>query len=221
MDGRESLPGFFRIPCEIRDQIYEELLVHSGCIFLDVIWSRPASLGFTFNNRLLPISPEILRLNRRTHEEATHILYGKNKFQVENVNNFTRFLGDIGPANSALLRHLIIPFPYFKEDDGVVAVRDDSIGMQAIDLIQSKCHNIVVLETCLFSSNLVESKLDASGHPEAANQALDLFMDNFCAVPSFRHLRVNLFDKPVSLVFRDILNNHRRVLVVTNMRLSD
>ncbi|CAH0055310.1 unnamed protein product [Clonostachys solani] len=220
MYGRENLPGFFRIPREIRDQIYEELLVHSGCIFLDVIWSRPASLGFTFNNRLLPISPEILRLNRRVHQEATEVLYGKNQFQIENVNNFTRFLGDIGPANSALLRHLIIPFPYFKEDGGVVAVRTDSVGMRAIDLIQSKCQNIVVLETCLFSSNLVESKLDTLGHPEAVNQALDLFMDKFCAMPSFRHLRVNLFDKPVSLVFRDIVNNHKRVIVVTNMSSS-
>ncbi|VUC22175.1 unnamed protein product [Clonostachys rosea] len=216
MDGRENLPGFFKIPREIRDQIYEELLVHSGYIFLDVIWSRPASLGFTFNSRLLPISPEILRLNRRANQEATEILYGKNQFQIENIKNFTRFLNEIGPANSTLLRHLTIPFPYFKEDGGVVTVRTDSIGMQAIDLIHSKCQNIVVLETCLFSSNLVESKLDSHGHPEAVNQALELFMDKFCAIPSFRHLRVNLPNKPINLAFRDILNSHGRILVVTN-----
>jgi hypothetical protein len=114
-----STPHILRIPGEIRNKIYENLILfsHPLCIYRQSQQPdhdnnpTPPSLAAT----LLPI----FLTCRQTHLEASAFFYSQNKFTLprdaphqSQVNVlFRHFLDRLGPAKAALLRHLALPFP--------------------------------------------------------------------------------------------------------------
>ncbi|KAI9872697.1 MAG: hypothetical protein M1830_001296 [Pleopsidium flavum] len=67
MTETTQLPGFLRIPREVRNQIYSYLLK-----------PRRSQTGFQL---IFPRS--ILLTNHQIHDEASEVLYGSNEFQLE------------------------------------------------------------------------------------------------------------------------------------------
>lgn len=115
--------------------IFGEILIYAEDVSLD------GTCVFRAHERTFYPGPShlgIMRRNEQAHQEATAILYGANRFRVDDDSHFAHFLDQIGLLNAKLLRHLSIPFPDFLECDTHIAFR----GIRALDLIKEKCHGL-------------------------------------------------------------------------------
>ncbi|KAK3369853.1 hypothetical protein B0H63DRAFT_454087 [Podospora didyma] len=124
---------FFKIPPEIRDRIYQELLVSPEPIESHLISSqRPHPLPCFGTPRVrgsktirpgskhrvivpdCPLSLAILGTSRRVYSEAIHSVYARNRFRFVRAEYICPFLEKIGPGNAAKLRHISMPLPTVK-----------------------------------------------------------------------------------------------------------
>ena len=96
---------FFRLPSELRDQIYELLILKERNI-ITLITNHDC-----MHSQVSARQPAIAWVNRQARQEALSILYGTNVFQADLsdgidlcvAKNWLRAIGDI---NVARLRHL-------------------------------------------------------------------------------------------------------------------
>ena len=125
MAGLTELPHIFRIPGEIRNQIYEHVVVFSQPVSIYRDSSSSAGPPDAVSS-LASLTPLFLTC-RQFHCEASAIFYSQNKFalpanasqaphQAQANLLFRWFLDRIGPRNAALLRHLALPFPVDPSD---------------------------------------------------------------------------------------------------------
>jgi len=96
--------GFWRLPLELRNAIYEELLL-TDCAF------RLGHHGPYSHEARKTIYPAILRTCSAIHYEAIAILYGNNSFFLGPVGfkptYSASFLTSIGPHNALLIRTVV------------------------------------------------------------------------------------------------------------------
>lgn len=104
------------VPFEIRQQIYNELLVCRDHIFLELAGSEQADFfAVVSNNGALGLHPSVLGVNRATNAEAAAALYARNRFRITyaphrhpRCPSIEPFFRHIGPANARLLRHVCL-----------------------------------------------------------------------------------------------------------------
>lgn len=140
---------FFSLPGEIRNKIYEYLLVHEDGI---VPWHK----GFG-------LSPNILATSKRTLHEARSILYGGNCFNISaDPDKAEEFFNAIGLINVHHLRSIRIAFPIrnneenFKYDNEPVC-EDPSLA--TMNIIIKLCVNVETVTFSLVSVELLECSL--------------------------------------------------------------
>ena len=156
------------MPREIRNKIYERVLIVAHPVFL---FQDAGSRIETF----APDRPfrwlSLLYTNRQMHNEAIPVLYGMNKFSLvdstsQQVGLLQTFLDCIGSVNAGLLSHICINFPVaesIKVQPGKVKVRDDSL--QTLKILREKATNLTTLETFIYgktSMGLTETDQDNS-----------------------------------------------------------
>lgn len=101
MTSLEVQPLLLRFPAEIRQTIYQLLLVlifdtDSDCfapLAYERDWKRQGSMH-----------PAILRTCRKINAEASATLYGKNRFTFHGSSGFLQFVNSIGEVNASLVR---------------------------------------------------------------------------------------------------------------------
>ncbi len=143
--------NFSSFPREIQNQIYEALLVLSEPIKIEMITNNSRNiLGVLsdtdnwFTRGGLGLCPAILLANKRTHREATPLLYSMNSFILgasESLYTYetpyailTSFFDHIGSQNAGFLRRICTAFPTFDDyHGGSVTLHEDSI--RALELI--------------------------------------------------------------------------------------
>lgn len=119
-----STPHILRIPGEIRNQIYEHLLLFSHPVR---IHRNPQTNKPNKPNPASSLASTLLPLfltSRQFHLEASALFYARNQFtprrdapqQAQANLLFRVFLDRLGPRNAALLRHLALPFPLDPEE---------------------------------------------------------------------------------------------------------
>ncbi|KAE9982183.1 hypothetical protein EG328_011095 [Venturia inaequalis] len=100
----ELVRGFWKLPSELRNAVYEELLV-TDCAF------RLGHHGPYSHEPRREIFPNILRTCSAIHFEAIAILYGNNSFFLGPVGfkptYSASFLTSIGPHNALLIRTVV------------------------------------------------------------------------------------------------------------------
>ena len=86
---------FFRIPRELRDRIYELLLLHH----------EPIN-----KNQRRTITPALFRVNKIINHEAIPLFYSRNHFdfKFDTPETVASFLAQIGRENSDSIRHIRI-----------------------------------------------------------------------------------------------------------------
>ncbi|KAF7591583.1 hypothetical protein BBP40_001331 [Aspergillus hancockii] len=148
--------GFFRLPIEIRKNIYQRVLIVPHPLYL---FQDPGCQVETF----APEKPyrwlALLYTNRQISDEARAVLYGMNHFALQEATQrqgslLKSFLTCIGPVNAGLLSHLCIDFPATERIDGQsgdLKLRDDSL--QSLELLQRECTNLKTLETLIYGQN--------------------------------------------------------------------
>jgi hypothetical protein len=90
-----------------------------------------------------------------------------------------------------------------------------------LEMIRDYCTNIATLETLLYTSAEMESRLDAAYSPRAADEALTLVDARFKAIPSLKEVIVNLYDEPPSDYLRKKIHKCGWTIKVIALEESD
>ncbi|KAF7954365.1 hypothetical protein EAE96_005489 [Botrytis aclada] len=184
------------LPRELRNKIYEELLVCESFIEID------------FQLRFLPrnLTRGLLFTCRTIHGEATSVFYAQNTFEFV-LWDAQGFLNKIGPINASSIRHIAITFPsfYSLEPSNIELKVSDSQGLSKI---QNDCTSLITLETDSGSTNAWQTRLDGLENLSAVAEALALVDSGFRAIPSLQNITVNLYDEsPGDYIKKEMLNH--------------
>src|SRR5882762_3499104 len=97
--------NFLSLPGELRNRIYELLVLHQEPINISEYLSLPGEL----RNRIYKLTPGLLRTSKTVHREASSLLYSQNRFDFTEVSlkMAASFLEKIGRINANSIRHII------------------------------------------------------------------------------------------------------------------
>lgn len=208
----DMLSNFFSLPREIRDQIYELVLLHQERID-----------PWVDGNRRQNLTPELLRANKAVHREASSLLYAQNRFDLtamDTPEDVASFLGQIGRNNADHIRHICVEFPTFLcLEPGDVTLEDDSVGILAN--IQSGCANLRTLTTSLHSTSSMELMLDALDNHKIVNEALKLANTHFRAISSLQKIVVEVYEDGPSDHIRRRFESHGWTISMTEYLEED
>jgi len=173
-------PSFLSLPRELRDQIYELVLLEQ----------RPVK-PFPFNFDRL--TPGLFRVNKTIHHETTRLFYSQNRFSTMHgdAEKVAKFFEQIGRKNADSTRHLCIRFPHIEYPDSGNATLDyDTVGI--LNSIQSNCANLSTLTATIYSGYAIPIWLCVLDHPKIFNEALKLLDTRFRAISSLEEIIVKL-----------------------------
>jgi hypothetical protein len=190
--------NFLSLPSELRNKIYEQLVVDH----------EPIDPRFGHNLQY-KLTPGLLRANKIIHREASSLLYAQNRFDftVSISEDVASFLEQIGRNNATYIQHIYIRFPqFFYLDLHDVTLEDDSLRILA--KIQSDCTNLSTLTTSLGSTNSIELRLDELDHPKIVSEALALVDARFRAISSLREIIVEVYENGPSGHIRREMKRH-------------
>ena len=160
--------NFLSLPSELRNNIYEQLLVLQEPVASPIdLWRR--------QSQVQALTPGLLRANKTVHFEASSMLYAQNCFDFTmcTSEDVTSFLEQIGHNNASYILSIYIDFPKFHYLDlHDVTFEDDSVRILA--KIQSDCTKLATLTTSLHSTNAMEARLEALDYPKIVAEGLAL-----------------------------------------------
>jgi hypothetical protein len=193
--------NFLSLPSELRNNIYEQLLVLREPIASPTNpWLR--------QSQVQALTPGLLRANKTVHLEASSMLYAQNCFDFTmcTSEDVTSFLEQIGHKNASYILSICIDFPNFHYLDlHNVTFGDDSVRILA--KIQSDCTRLVTLTTSLHSTNAMEVRLDALDYPTIVAEGLALVDARFRAISSLQEIIVEVYeDGPSDQIRREMKN---------------
>jgi len=198
--------NFLSLSRELRDQIYEHLVVH-----------REPIDPWPDDNRRYKLTPGLLRANETIHHEASLLLYTQNRFDFTMCasKDVASFLEQIG-RNANYIQHICVAFPKFHYLDlHDVTLEDDSVRI--LEKIQSDCTKLSTLTACLYSTNGMELKLHALDHPKIVAEALALVHARFRAISSLPEIIVEVYEDGLSADIRRRTESHGWTIKVTEL----
>jgi hypothetical protein len=193
--------NFLSLPSELRNNIYEQLLVLQETVKFPIKpWLAPSQAQ--------ALTPGLLRANKTIHLEASSILYGQNYFDFTSTSeNVTSFLEQIGHNNASYILYICVDFPEFHcLDLHEITFEDDSVRILA--KILSHCTNLIKLRTSLHSTNAMEVRLEALDYPKIVAEGLALVDARFRAISSLQEIIVEVYEDGPSDYIRREMKNH-------------
>ncbi|KAF7889782.1 uncharacterized protein EAF02_002197 [Botrytis sinoallii] len=198
------------LPRELRNRIYEELLVCESSIEID------SQLRFLPRN----LTQGLLFTCRTIHGEATSVFYAQNIFEFD-LWNAQGFLNKIGPINASSIRRIAINFPAFSDlepSDIELEVNDS----QGLSKIQNDCTSLIALETDLESTNAWQTTLDELDNLNIVAEALAIVDSHFRAIPSLQNITVNLYEEgPGDYIRREMMSHGWTINTTENPQSDD
>jgi len=200
--------NFFSLPSEVRNTIYELILL-----------SEEPIDPYVYYHPLQDFTPGLFRANKAVHREACSLLYAQNCFDFTSrtLDDIVSFLTQIGRYNASYIRHIYIDFPKFKSlEAGSITLEDDSDFILAT--IQSDCPNLQTLKTSLGSTNAMELRLDAQDTPKILGEALKLVDTRFRASSSLQEITVEAYeDAPSDQLRREMRDCGWKISIAENV----
>ncbi|KAF7870361.1 hypothetical protein EAF04_004107 [Stromatinia cepivora] len=183
--------SFLSLPSELRNNIYEQLLVVEKIFPYGPF--RPKGL-----------TPGLLLTRKTIHDEASSVLYAQNVFVLS--WNTEPFLNQIGRRNASSILHIYIPFPYFDYLElHNITLKNESSRMLA--KIQDYCTGLTTLETGVGTTDAMEFRLDRLENFNIVAEALALVDARFRAIPAIRNIIVNVYEEGPFYI-REEMKNH-------------
>lgn len=206
--------GLFCLPRNIRDKIYQRVLVipHPLYIFTD---GNSQKVGL-----FAPEKPArwlaLLHANRQLHAEAVATLYGSHQFVLvdttrNQANLLQSFLDLIGSVNAGYLRHICINFPAVvtasenvagdSAEDVTSTLQEE--GLRGLKLIQERCRGVTTLEAYVHSENSRGLVAAAAGRPGVGASphtrlALAEVEAQLKAIRSLKKVIIRLYNGPLA-----------------------
>lgn len=112
-----QLPGFLRLPYEMREMIYKLLFISNQWIIVETRSAHPARRNKLYCYKLSKVwvgcpdmgwSGQLLRVCKLFHTEGTEFLYRHNKFEMSLQTLQQTFLPTIGKRNASYIRYMEI-----------------------------------------------------------------------------------------------------------------
>jgi len=184
--------NFLSLPGELRNWIYELLLLHQEPID-----------PFDYTRRY-KLTPGLLRTSKTVHREASSLLYAQNRFDFSILipKEVASFLEQIGRINANSIRHIIFNFPALYLD------RHDVDLNLILAKIQSDCAKLSTLTTRPYSAKNMERKLDALDNPKLVAEALSLVDTRLRAILSLQEIIVEVYKDGLSDHIRKEMQSH-------------
>ncbi|OOQ91418.1 hypothetical protein PEBR_00585 [Penicillium brasilianum] len=199
------------LPLEVRYDIFERVLAVPEPLH---IFQDPGCPLEVFIPNKPYVWLALLRTSRQISYEARAVLYGANRFTIEEVelasyrsNILKSFIKSIGSVNAGLLNHLRITFPAAERIDGLsgkIRLREDTL--QNLQLLRNECTGLKALETLVYGkssrylteddSNNTQFARDILGRIDAELRsiiALNTIIVRFCSGPPASSVR-NIFE---------------------------
>jgi hypothetical protein len=179
--------NFLSLPSELRNNIYEQLLILHEPIDIRPHWCWLFPPG--------TLHPKILLANKTVHREASSLLYAQNCFDFSGCGSekAITFLYQIGRKNASHIRSIEIYFPsFYALGDPDVIITDDSIRF--LTSIKSNCTNLSTLKISLGSVNYMLLRLDALDSPRSVSKALALLDTQFRAISSLKEVIFEVYE---------------------------
>ncbi|KAF2441479.1 hypothetical protein P171DRAFT_487940 [Karstenula rhodostoma CBS 690.94] len=179
--------SFLHLPSEIRNDIYEQLLVLEDTIpCLETPWKITSPTG--------AITTGLLLANKTVSREAISILYAQNHFNFTDcdLNRISSFIHKIGQDNANFIRHIVLDFPSFSSLDlHHFALHDESTRI--LDTIRERCSNLRTMTTSLYSTSDMVVELDDLDCPKTVTEAFTLVDSRFRAFSALEKVIVEVY----------------------------
>ena len=195
------MTNFLSLPRELRDQIYELVLLQQERIGPWSPWIN--------DDQRQNLTSELLQVSKTIHREASSLFYGRNCFDlsVGTSEDVASFLGQIGQTNAEYIRYICVSFPEFLSlEPGAVTLEHDSAGILAN--LKSGCVNLSKLITSVSSKNAMELSLDALDNSKVTGEALALVNTHFRAILSLQEIIVEVYEDGLSDHARRVMKSH-------------
>ncbi|KAI1149434.1 hypothetical protein F4825DRAFT_430440 [Nemania diffusa] len=199
-DTAETPASFASLPSELRNEIYELILLHEEPL-------HPLIAFDCFRPRK-GLTPGLLRVSKAVHREASSLFYGNNHFNLSYglPRQAIFFLKRIG-SNAAYIRHLAITFPdFFCLDPGDVTLDKDSVSVLAT--IKRRCTNLNSLTTALYWTTNIDHRIDWPDSHKIADEPLELVDAHFRAITSLQEINLAVYEHLQSDQLRQITKCH-------------
>ncbi|KAH8698224.1 hypothetical protein GQ44DRAFT_779141 [Phaeosphaeriaceae sp. PMI808] len=197
--------NFFSLPSELRNTVYEFLLLQKEPIDP---WGN--------HNRPQELTLGLFRASKTVYRESSSLFYAQNRFDFTRCffENIASFLEQIGHENAQHIRHIYLDFPNF------LCLDPDEVTLEGNDVrilakIQNDCTNLSTLTTSLYSTNAMELRLNALDNFKVADQALKLVNDRFKAISSLREIIVEVYEDGPSDHIRSEMKDHGWTIIAT------
>ena len=188
--------NFLSLPRELRDQIYELVLVEDP---------KLGSLPYYPHPFFQMLTLGLLRANKTIHVEASSVFYSQNEFDLtkvaRNPKDLASFLGQIGQNNAAHIQHIRVEFPIVNFDYAI-GISDDCLYI--LELIQINCVNLSTLTTSLRGCrDHTTFRIDQLDHI-LVTAALKLVENPFKAISSLQEIIFEVYNPVPDYIRREI-----------------
>lgn len=228
--------AFYSLPSEIRNKIFEELLVLSQPITLDMCTDDSHDLYAVSpapnlnTSASLSFCRTLLLVSKRMHSEASFLLYSRNRFRLKDSVStigdeaqsaiLASFFDRIGRQKASFLHHICIAFPAF-DNYRVVNVTLQEDSKRTLELIRVNFVNIATIETSLETTHAMQVAIDTLDSPRAAAEMLALVDARFKAISSLKEVIVNVYDEPPSDYLRKMIHDYGWTIKVTKLEVEE
>jgi hypothetical protein len=184
---RDNSTNFFSLPSELRNKIYELVLLHDEPLDpCGVYWPSESPTG-------------LFRVSKTTHREATSFFYAQNCFDLSwsSVEGIDAFFEVIGRTNASYIRHIRINFPSFPNLN-TYHNSLDSNSVRILKKLQTNCVKLRTLTTSPHDTNDLGEGLRALDSPKDVCEAFKLVNARFKAFSSLQEVIVEIYEDGLS-----------------------
>lgn len=213
--------GLFVLPIEIRHDIFKRVLAVSDPLYLFQDPGGPVK--FFMPSTYKPYAwLALLYTSRQVSYEARAVLYGVNRFILEEVElaNYrgkllNSFITCIGSVNAGFLSHLRITFPATERIDGQsgeIRLTEDSL--QDLRLLQNECTKLTTLDVLVYSQSSSYLITEDQDNPEFARDVLLKINAEFRCIPSLARIILRVYSGSPASSMKAFLNGLGWVVLI-------
>lgn len=186
------------LPGELRNEIFKQVLVVQG----------PINPGYR-SCQSQPLTPELLRVNKAIHHEASSLLYSQNCFDLTTYNSegLISFLNQIGSQNASYVRHIYIEFPDIL-DPGTNNATYGEDCVRFLAKFQSDCTDLSTITMSLDSASAVARKLRVFDEHPIVVEALALIDTRLRAITSLQQTIVEVYNDGPSAALGRVMESY-------------
>lgn len=192
MENEDGPPSFLDFPPELRNSVYDSVLVRQGVIEPILIYIRDnGQLAYSCNS--ITLTPGLFRVNNVIYREVSSAFYAQNISDLQCLSSvgLDRFFESIGHDNASHKQHVCLKFPdfdpplYTRQEQELLSV--DAASIREIASIRNNCINVRTLKMIAERTCSYMAALANIGDQKTVSDAVALLDSHFRMIPSLQN----------------------------------